>query len=173
MKYDELILPIVRPINHRLFLGALLMAIVGLLICLLAVFTLEVGTTRTVLIFIGLPMLALPVVMRLFIPEHKKIGIVRFAENEILMKFGSHEPQIFEAKNIHNIKFNIEDYHGESRFSDMFMGSTHFTIRSGDENFVSWESNGEKFHVQFKLSTELQMKKVDYFLKMLQRSYEI
>ncbi len=166
-QFEEVVLPIVENVNTKIFKIALVLAIIGVLGLLYFSIFYDVGTIRTIGGVLSLILMALPFLLRFFIGEFRKIGRIRFSAFEILVKMDDAEAQVFLVSNIEKFSWYVQDYEGETRFSDIFK-SQHLEVRTGAENRVTWSSAGVEYHYQFKLRSELEWKKAKYFLKLIE-----
>ncbi len=167
-QFEELVLPIVENVNTKIFKIALVLAIIGVLGLLYFSIFHDVGTIRTIGGVLSLILMALPFLLKFFIGEFRKIGRIRFSAFEILVKMDDAEAQVFPVSKIVKFDWSLQDYEGETRFSDIFNRSQHLEVRTGAENRVTWSSAGVEYHYQFKLRSELEWKKANYFLKLIE-----
>lgn len=169
-QFEEVVVPIVGNVNTKTFRIALICALIGLLGLLYFSIFHDVGTLRTIGGVLSLILMALPFLLRFFIPEFQNIGRIRFSEFEILVKMDGTEAQVFLVSNIDKIEWFLQDYEGETRFSDVIVSSAQLQNRTGAENQVSWSSAGVDYQFQFKLRNELELKKAKYFMKLIKSS---
>lgn len=163
--FKEVVLPIVEEVNVKAFQIAGYLSLLGIIVLGCSVGFMEIGTFRTIGVVIALIFMVSPFALRFVIDKHKKIGIIRFSEGEILTKLKDQEPKIYEVNSIDKIEFNIVDHEGETKAKDLVRTSTRMNVRTGAENTVYWKFKDEDFHFKFKLENELGKRKALYFLK--------
>ncbi|MDG1333224.1 MAG: hypothetical protein P8P74_12895 [Crocinitomicaceae bacterium] len=167
-KYKEVILPIVEEANSKIFNFAAVLSVMGIAVLASSVGFLEVSTLRTIGVITGLGLMVLPFALRFVIDKHKKIGVIRFSDQEILTKLNGDEPRIFDVTKFEKFEFTIVDFEGETKAIDLVRSSRTMNVRSGAENQIFWIFDNEEHLHQFKLSSELHKRQVVQFLKSIQ-----
>jgi hypothetical protein len=162
----------VEDANVKIFQAASIISIVGIALLGCSVGFLEVSTLRTISVIIALFSMGLPFALRFIVDKHKKIGVIRFSELEILTKLHGGDPIIHDVSKIEQFEFNIIDFEGETKARDLIRTSSTMNVRSGADNQVLWKINNEEHHHQFKLESELQKRKILYFLKSIEKQVE-
>ncbi|MFK7787030.1 MAG: hypothetical protein AB8B56_18055 [Crocinitomicaceae bacterium] len=166
--YKEIVLPLVEEKNAKAFRTADLLGLVGLIVLGCSLGLLQIGTFRTVSVILALILIAAPFLLRFLIDKHRKIGVIRFSNNEILTKLKDEEPIIFEIGALTAFEYQIVDYEGETKASDLGRTSSSLNVRSGSENSVYWKMDQTEFQYQFKLRSEVEKRKALYFLKSIE-----
>ena len=171
-KYKDVILPIVEKANTKAFKVATIVSVVGIAILACSVGLLEVGAVRTTGVVLGLVFMVSPFALRFIIDKHKKVGVIRFSDHEILTKLKEDEPRIFDVAKFEQFEFTIVDFEGETKAIDLVRSSSTMNVRSGAENQVFWIIDNKEYLYEFKLTSELQKRQVVHFLNGIQKQLE-
>lgn len=127
----------------------------------------DYDTPRYVTMGVGLAMIGSSVVVQMFVERYIKTGIIKFTPGEIMVKMKGGEPQIFLPADIEKLVFVVTDFEGEDKATDMLTARGRATIRSGEENSVTFTSKGSQYRFQFKLESAFQKQRVLHFLNIL------
>ncbi len=145
-------LPLVERTNTQIFKTARILKWAGVVILLLTIFLTDIGLVRSILIGVSILLMGLPFVLKFFIDDYKKLGIVRLHPDEITIKYKNKEAQVFSVDTIENFTYKIDSFAGESKSGDLLTLSGRMTVRSGAENTMSWISNNQMIDLQFQLN---------------------
>jgi hypothetical protein len=104
--------------------------------------------------------------------EEELKGVIRITPTDILIKIDKMEPVTFGIGTLLKIDYNVTEYEAEDRASDMLSKRNRYSVRSGENNFVAWQS-GETIHrFQFKIGNEFEMKRVKLYLEEIKKSVD-
>jgi hypothetical protein len=102
-------------------------------------------------------------------PETKGRGVIRITPIDLLIKINDENPVIFAAKDITELKYELNEYEAEDKAQDLFTSRGRMSVRSGEHNFVYMKSNGNQYKFQFKLGNEFSMTRSKRFLDSLKQ----
>lgn len=93
-----IIVHLVEASNQRTYKVAKNLRILGFIILIACIAFLDVGTLNSIGLFIALALIIAPFALRFIMDEHKKTGIIRFSEGEILIKHKGMELRSIHSK---------------------------------------------------------------------------
>lgn len=166
-QYTEVVLPIVEETNGKAFQIAGGLSIVGIAILGCSVGLLDVGALRSTGVVLGLVLMVLPFALRFVMDQHKKIGLIRFSEFEILTKLNGENEIIHDVNSFNVFEFDIVDFEGETKARDLARTSSTLNVRTGSDNQVYWKTEEKEYHFQFKLNSELHKRQAVYLLRII------
>lgn len=168
--YNEVILTLIEPKNKKVFQVANLSALLGFIVLGIAVGTLHVGTVRTILVVLSVVMITAPFWLKFFFDAHRKIGIVRFTDQDLTIKFTGQEAIMVLLTDLLSIRFKVDDFEGETKVRDFASSAGLLQHREGADNFIAFVATENAYTLQFKLSNELEKRKANFFLKHYQQT---
>lgn len=84
-------------------------------------------------------MIGLPFILKFFLDDFKKLGIIRLHPDEITVKYSNLVAQVYSTQDIENFQDQIDSFTGETKLEDLLTGGSNWKIRSGSENKISWK----------------------------------
>ncbi|HLP11366.1 MAG TPA: hypothetical protein VK177_05480 [Flavobacteriales bacterium] len=128
------------------------------------------GDVKWTILGISGPLVVIPLFTYMVSNPDDKAGIIRFTDHEILVKRTGQQHLVFPVKEITRLNYVIKDYEAEDRTEDLLTLQGRMTVRTGEENFVAWETKTGNFGFQFKLVNEFQFKMAEKYLGSLKKA---
>ena len=97
-----------------------------------------------------------------------KVGKAVFEKNQIKILFFKTDPKIFKISQIHDVKFSLSGYKGES----YILNPSSFFTKKGNENYFEFRSGNNTFRVELLLKRN-QLSILNKLFKIWEKELEL